>query len=105
MSERGREDLETAAEDAGGPPRQGATPVSAAEQARLDAEAVRLGRFMPLGMIVGAGVGTVAGWISHRFGICVPVGIALGILLAGTLPVFGRRRSGGAPPVTPRSDR
>jgi hypothetical protein len=61
------------------------------EQARADAEALRLGRYLPLGMLGGAGAGLVAGAITQRFGICLPVGIALGILLAGTLPVFMRR--------------
>jgi hypothetical protein len=65
---------------------------AAEHQAQADHEAVRLGRFLPLGMGLGAAVGLVAGLVTHRFGICVPVGIALGILLAGTLPVFMRRR-------------
>ena len=58
-----------------------------------EAEAVRLGRFLPLGMVLGAVAGVLAGALTRRWGIFVPVGIALGILLAGTLPVFfGRRR-------------
>lgn len=58
-----------------------------------EAEAVRLGRFLPLGMVLGAAVGVIAGALTRRWGICIPVGVALGILLAGTLPVFLRRRS------------
>jgi hypothetical protein len=64
----------------------------AEHQAQLDAEALRLGRFLPLGMALGAAAGLLAGLLTHRWGICVPVGIALGILLAGTLPVFLHRR-------------
>jgi hypothetical protein len=67
-------------------------PHAADGQAHADAVAIRLGRFMPLGMGLGAAAGLVAGLLTHRFGICVPVGIALGILLAGTLPVFRHRR-------------
>lgn len=66
--------------------------LSAEQQARADAEALRLGRHLPLGMIVGAAVGVLAGTLTHRYGICIPVGIAAGILLAGTLPVFFHRR-------------
>lgn len=65
--------------------------LTAEQQARADAEALRLGRHLPLGMLVGAAVGLLAGTLTHRYGICIPVGIAAGILLAGTLPVFGRR--------------
>jgi hypothetical protein len=36
-------------------------------------------------------VGVLAGWITHRFGICIPVGVALGILVAGTVPLFRSR--------------
>jgi hypothetical protein len=58
-----------------------------------DAEAVRLGRFLPLGMVLGAMAGVLAGAVTQRWGICVPVGVALGILCASTLPlVLGRRR-------------
>jgi len=64
---------------------------TAEHQAHLDAEAVRLGRFMPLGMAMGAVVGLLAGLLTHRFGICVPVGIALGVFLAATLPVLRHR--------------
>jgi hypothetical protein len=67
-------------------------PAAAERQAPLDAEAVRLGRFLPLGMALGAAAGLLAGLVTHRFGIWVPVGITLGILLAGTLPVFLHRR-------------
>ncbi len=67
-------------------------PPPTEESARADAEAVRLGRFLPLGMGLGAAVGLVVGLATHHFGICVPAGIALGILVAGTLPVFGARR-------------
>lgn len=66
-------------------------PHSPAEQADADAEAIRLGRWLPLGMMAGAAAGLLAGVVTRRFGVCVPVGIALGILLAGTLPVFFRR--------------
>jgi F0F1-type ATP synthase assembly protein I len=65
--------------------------LSPEQQARADAEALRLGRHLPLGMVAGAAVGLLAGTLTHRYGICVPVGIAAGILLAGTLPVFLRR--------------
>jgi len=61
------------------------------QQAKVDAEAVALGRFLPAGMVAGAVVGVLAGWITHRFGICIPVGVALGILVAGTLPLFRSR--------------
>ena len=64
---------------------------SPVEPAHADAEAIRLGRWLPLGMMAGAAAGLLAGVLTRRFGICVPVGIALGILLAGTLPVFFRR--------------
>lgn len=59
--------------------------------AHHDTEAVRLGRFLPLGMLLGALAGALVGWIAHRPGIFIPAGIAVGILLAGTLPVFRRR--------------
>jgi len=62
------------------------------QQASADAEALRLGRHIPLGMLIGAAIGLLAGTVTHRYGICIPVGIAAGILLAGTLPVFLRRR-------------
>ncbi len=68
-------------------------PTESDEQKPHDeAAAVRLGRFFPLGMVAGGVAGAVVGWITHRPGICIPVGVALGILLAGTLPVFMRRR-------------
>jgi hypothetical protein len=75
--------------DSADPEVEGEKPASAAQ----DAEAVRLGRFLPLGMILGAVAGVLAGALTRRWGICIPVGVALGILLAGTLPVFLRRRS------------
>ena len=65
--------------------------LSPEQQARVDAEAVTLGRFLPLGMVVGAGVGVVAGALTHRFGICIPVGVALGLLAAAILPLLRRR--------------
>jgi hypothetical protein len=65
--------------------------VAAEHQAHLEAEAVRLGRFMPLGMAVGAAAGLLAGLLTRHFDICVPVGIALGVFLAATVPVFRRR--------------
>lgn len=70
---------------------EGSSHPRAEHQAHLDAEAVRLGRFMPLGMAVGAAAGLLAGLLTHRFGICVPVGIALGVFLAATLPVLRHR--------------
>lgn len=85
MSDR----TETPQPDAG----DAARKPDATAQAHADAEAVRLGRWLPLGMVLGAVVGVLAGALTRRFGIFVPVGIALGILLAGTLPVFLRRRS------------
>jgi hypothetical protein len=78
------EDADSAAE--------GRAPLTVEEQAHADAEALRLGRHLPLGMLAGAAAGVLAGTLTHRWGICIPVGIAAGILLAGTLPVFLRRR-------------
>lgn len=63
-----------------------------APAAHPEADAIRLGRFMPLGLAAGAALGLVAGALTHRFGICVPAGTALGVFLAATLPVFRARR-------------
>jgi hypothetical protein len=65
--------------------------LSPEQQARVDAEAVVLGRFLPLGMVAGAVVGVIAGALTHRWGICIPVGVAVGILVAGTLPLMRRK--------------
>jgi len=85
------DDPEAADEDAGGPSPTGKNKLSPEEQARVDATALSLGRFLPAGMVIGAVAGILAGWLTHRFGVCIPVGVALGILIAGTLPVFTRR--------------
>jgi hypothetical protein len=83
---------ETTRGDDSEPPAPKSPALLPAEQERADAEAIRLGRWLPLGMIAGAAAGLLAGFLTRRFGICVPVGIALGILLSGTLPVFFRGR-------------
>jgi ABC-type Fe3+-siderophore transport system permease subunit len=59
---------------------------------RDEDEAIRLGRFLPLGMLLGAVAGIFAGWIARRPGILIPVGVAAGMLIAAVLPVLLRRR-------------
>ena len=73
--------------------RRAAENLSPEEEARREAEAVHLGRFIPLGIVSGAIAGALVGWLVHHPGLGIPIGIAAGLLLACTLPVFSRRRS------------
>jgi Flp pilus assembly protein TadB len=80
-------------EDSGARRRRRASPdLSPEEEARQEAEAVHLGRFIPLGIVAGAVAGAVVGWLVHHPGLGIPIGIAAGLLLAATIPVFSRRR-------------